>query len=383
MSIKNIILIILSAVLTASCTAPDESSGASGDASLSSTPVLFTSGTSEGTVTSRATAAYMPQGGRFVCRMYYKGSATGTDYNGFTTAWLQVNNDKGNSVYRQNTFVAPTDTDDYAFDKNAAIFYWQNRKPHIFIALADYNKLNTDDGSTGTLKMEEPTMLFDLRRTDGIKSIDQQQDIIQARTVMIPSQSTQEANRVNLIFKHCFSKVQVNIKASQDAGLDDFTAANIDKVELLGVADTAYVYHINVNDTLDHYDTAYVAPKAKTVLATNYPKSVRDKNSYCTSIEMFKASTATAGYLTTHDVITFGNVEAIRITWHENENTGGVIHTMTRKITAEEEKVLRSGYRNIFNFELKRGTLAIINAEILPWETGTKYEIDGTIQKES
>ena len=139
MSIKNIISIILSAVLTASCTAPDESSGANGDASLSSTPVLFTSGTSEGTVTSRATAAYMPQDGRFVCRMYYKGSATGTDYNGYTTAWLQVNNDKGNSVYRQNTFVAPTDTDSYDFDKNAAIFYWQNRKPHIFIALADYN----------------------------------------------------------------------------------------------------------------------------------------------------------------------------------------------------------------------------------------------------
>ena len=383
MSIKNIILIILSVVLTASCTAPDDSSGASGDASLSSTPVLFTSGTSEGTVTSRATAAYMPQGGRFVCRMYYQGSATGTDYNGHTTAWLQVNNDKGNSVYRQNTFVAPTDTDSYDFDKESAIFYWQNRKPHIFIALADYNKLKTDVGSTGTLKMEEPTMLFDLRRTTAITSIDQQQDIIQARTVMIPSQSTQEANRVNLIFKHCFSKVQVNIKASQDAGLDDFTADNIDKVELLGVADTAYVYHINVNDTLVHYDTTYVAPKAKTVLATNYPKEVRDKNSYCTSIEMFKASTATAGYLTTHDVITFGNVEAIRITWHENKDTGGVVHTMTRKITAEEEKVLKSGYRNIFNFELKRGTLAIINAEILPWETGTTYDIDGTIQKES
>ncbi len=382
-SIKTLLVTIIFVGLWVSCTATDDSTGADGNPALSTSPVLFSSGTSEGTVTSRATAAYMQQDGRFVCRMYYQGRANDTSYTDHSTAWLQVNNDKGNSVYRQNTFATPTETDEYDFDESSAIFYWQNRKPHVFIALADYNKLTTDNGDTGTLRMDEPTQLFDLRRTESITSIDKQQDIIQARTVMAPRQATQEANRVSLIFKHCFSKVQVNIKASSGAGLDDFNADNVDKVELLGVADTAYVYNINVTDTLDHYDTTYVAPKAKTVLATNYPKSVRDQNPYCTSIEMFPATIPTAGYLTTHDVITFGNIEAIRITWHENDDTGGVVHTMTRKITAEEEKVLKSGYRHVFNFELKRGTLAIINAEILPWETGTQYDIDGTIQKES
>ena len=34
------------------------------------TPVLFSSGATEGGITTRATDEYLPQGGRFVCRMY-------------------------------------------------------------------------------------------------------------------------------------------------------------------------------------------------------------------------------------------------------------------------------------------------------------------------
>ncbi len=385
MSIKNIILIIFSVVLTASCTTPDDSSGANGDASLSSTPVLFTSGTSEGTVTSRATAAYMPKDGRFVCRMYYQGNANDTSYTAYTEAWLQVNNATGNCVYRQKYFTSPAadDTDDHGFDKTASIFYWQNRKPHVFIALADYNKLKDNTGEdTGTLKMDAPTMTFDLQRTPTMTSVEDQQDIIQAHTVVTPKGATPEANRVKMFFNHCFAKVQVNIKANAEGGLTSFTADNIKKVELLGIADTAYVYNINVSDTLGPYDTTYVAPKAKTVLATNYTKVVREKNPYLTDIEMFQAETPSTGYLTTHDVITFGNVQAIRITWQENDDEGGVQHVMTKAVS-KDDMVLQSGHRHIFNIELKRGTLTIINAEILPWEKGETYDnIDGTIKSD-
>ncbi len=379
---KNFLLTVLAALLLVACTASDDTVGG-GTAELSSMPVCISSGTSEGTITSRATADYMPQNGRFVCRMYYQGAAASTDYNAYTEAWLTVNNAKGNCVYRKNTFVEPeTDvTDDYGFDKEASIFYWQNRKPHIFIGLADYNKLTTDVGTTsGTLQMPEPQMVFDIRRTENMTSVADQQDIIQAHAVVTPSGATSEANRVSLYFKHCFAKVQVNIKPSKDGGLDDFTADNIDKVELLGIADTAFVYNINVSDTLEAYDTTYVAPEAKPVLATNYTKEQLAENPYLTCIEMFKADSPTSGYTTTHDVITFGNIQAIRVTWHETKDN--IQHVMTKKVTDEQDKVLKSGYRHIFNMELRRGTLALVNAEIKAWETGTTYDnIDGTIKK--
>lgn len=366
------------------CTASDDSAGG-GEGEMGSMPVCFSSGTSEETVTSRASAPYMEQGGRFVCRMYYQGTPNCNDFNTYSEAWLTVNNTTGNCVYRKNTFTDPVDsvTDDYGFDKESTIFYWQNRKPHVFIGLADYNKLKKDDGTeTGTLRMPEPQMVFDIRRTDGMKSVEDQQDIIQAHAVMTPSGYTPDANRVKLYFNHCFAKVQVNLKPGLDGGLDDFEAANVDKVELLGIADTAYVYNLNVSDTLSAYDTTYVAPKAKTVLATNYTKEQIKQNPYLTCIQMFSAATTKEGYTTTHDVITFGNIQAIRVTWHE-KNEGNIQHVMTKKVTDEKDKVLKSGYQHIFNMELRRGTLALVNAEIKAWETGTTYDkIDGTIQQE-
>lgn len=380
---KLSIFAILAPMFLAACSTDDGSAGGQ-DAQLSSMPVCFSSGTTQGKVTSRATADYMALGGRFVCRMYYQGSATGTDYNAYTEAWLQVNNNYGNSVFRKNTFVDPEYTDTHGFDKGSTIFYWQNRKPHIFIALADYNKLTTNTGTAdGTLQMSTPTMVYDLRRKAGMNSVADQLDIIQAHTVMTPMGATPEKNTVQLYFNHCFSKVQVNLKAKPGGGLDDFTAENIDKVELLGIADTAYVYHIDVtqDDTHTAYDTTFIAPTAKEVLTTNYTKQQVEANPYCTSIEMFKAAEATLDYATTHDVITFGNIRAIRITWHEKDYPDQK-HVMTKQITGDD-RILKSGCRHIFNMQLGRGILTIINAEILPWETHTTYKIDGTIHKDS
>lgn len=353
------------------------------DNDLNGCPVLFSSGADEGTPVSRASVVpYMQKDGKFICRMYYQGAANSTDYNSYTEAWLQVNNTVGNCVYRKSTYADPTDTDAYDFDRESSIFYWQNRKPHIFIGLADYNKL-TD--STCSMTMDADTVLFDLRRTASITSISDQQDPIQARTVMTPSGAMPEANRVRLVFNHCFSKVQVNLKPTVDGGLDNgrLTYDNIDSVELLGVSDTAYVYNIAVKDK-ETYDTAYVAARYKPVNTSYYTTEQKEENPYCTKIEMFKAAEGdvTPGYTTTFDVITFGIVQAIRVTWHETDYPD-LKHVVTKAIIDQSENTLRSGYQHIFNMELRRGTLAILNAEIKAWESGATYDnIDGTIKQD-
>ncbi len=372
----------MSMMLLAACT-DKESMDNGQESELSAYPVLFSTGTDSGTPVSRASIVpYMQKEGKFICRMYYQGAANSTDYNSYTEAWLQVNNNVGNCVYRKSSYASPTDTDAYEFDREASIFYWQNRKPHIFIGLADYNKL-TDE--TCSLTMNSDTIPFDLRRTTEMASVNDQLDPIQAHTVVTPSGATPEANRVRLIFKHCLSKVQVNLKPSVNGGLDNgrLTYENIDSVELLGISDTAYVYTIGVKDKTV-FDTAYVAPSYKPINTADYTKEQKEENPYCTSIAMFKASEndVTPGYTSTFDVISFGLIQAIRITWHET-NYPDLKHIITRTIKEPSEKTLKSGYQHIFNLELRRGTLAILNAEIKEWENGTTYDnIDGIIKKD-
>ena len=360
------------------------------------TPVLFSSGATEGGITTRATAEYLPQGGRFVCRMYYKGNVGNDDYSAYNEAWLQVNNNYGNSVFRKNTFEEPQETDGYGFDKASQIFYWQNRKEQAFSAIADYNRLKTAKGTDeGSLRMltdatlEGTPIVIDIRRTPEQQTISDQKDIIQAFTEMKPAGYTPEANRVRLFFNHCFSQVQVNLKPTIGGGLDGtfddngttkkaFDYENIDKIELLGISDTAYVYVV----------PPYSEPKAKDILASNYPDADPAENMYFTSIEMYKENkeNVTSGYVCTHNVITFGLVQAIRVTWHEAINTDKV-HVVTKKVTktagdAEDPRILKSGYRHVFNLEMRRGTLAIIQAEILPWEDFKTYDpVEGTIVK--
>ena len=376
------------------CCAGDDGLEGKAEALPGGLPVLFSSGAGDASVSTRATVPYMENDGRFVCRMYYQGNVGSEYFTNYTEAWLKVDNNYGNSVYRKKDFSEPTtdNIDGFGFDRESQIFYWQNRKKHIFIAIADYNKLKTNDGTdNGTLnfknseEIEGKPMVFDLRRKDGMNSISDQQDIIMAHTEMSPDKATPEGNRVKLLFGHCFAKVQVNLKPLADGGLgNDLIYDRIDKVELLGVADYAYLYNIDV--TSSPYNINNVKTEAKKVVANDYLDVNISDNPYYTCIETFKApeGAVTPGYVSTHEVITFGQVVAIRVTWHETDDEGNttVTHVVTKKVEKDEERLLPSGQLHIYNLEMRRGTLAIINAEILPWTDGETYTTDGKITEE-
>ena len=376
------------------CCAGDDGLEGKAEALPGGLPVLFSSGAGDASVSTRATVPYMENDGRFVCRMYYQGNVGSEYFTNYTEAWLKVDNNYGNSVYRKKDFSEPTEEnkDGFGFDRESQIFYWQNRKKHIFIAIADYNKLKTNDGTdNGTLnfknseEIEGKPMVFDLRRKDGMNSISDQQDIIMAHTEMSPAKATPEGNRVKLLFEHCFAKVQVNLKPLADGGLgNDLIYDRIDKVELLGVADYAYLYNIDV--TSSPYNINNVKTEAKKVVANDYLNVNISDNPYYTCIETFKApeDAVTPGYVSTHEVITFGQVVAIRVTWHETDDEGNttVTHVVTKKVEKDEERLLPSGQLHIYNLEMRRGTLAIINAEILPWTDGETYTTDGKITEE-
>ena len=377
------------------CCAGDDGLEGKAEALPGGLPVLFSSGAGDASVSTRATVPYMENDGRFVCRMYYQGNVGSEYFTNYTEAWLKVDNNYGNSVYRKKDFSEPTTDDNidgFGFDRESQIFYWQNRKQHIFIAIADYNKLKTNDGTdNGTLnfknseEIEGKPMVFDLRRKVGMNSISDQQDIIMAHTEMSPAKATPEGNRVKLLFGHCFAKVQVNLKPLADGGLgNDLIYDRIDKVELLGVADYAYLYNIDV--TSSPYNINNVKTEAKKVVANDYLNVDIAANPYYTCIETFKApkDAVTPGYVSTHEVITFGQVVAIRVTWHETDDKGNttVTHVVTKKVEKDEERLLPSGQLHIYNLEMRRGTLAIINAEILPWTDGETYTTDGKITEE-
>ena len=376
------------------CCAGDDGLEGKAEALPGGLPVLFSSGAGDASVSTRATVPYMENDGRFVCRMYYQGNVGSEYFTNYTEAWLKVDNNYGNSVYRKKDFSEPTtdNIDGFGFDRESQIFYWQNRKKHIFIAIADYNKLKTNDGTdNGTLnfknseEIEGKPMVFDLRRKKGMNSISDQQDIIMAHTEMSPAKATPEGNRVKLLFGHCFAKVQVNLKPLADGGLGkDLTWESIEKVELLGVADYAYLYNIDV--TSSQYNINNVKTEAKKVVANDYLDVDISANPYYTCIETFKApeDAVTPGYVSTHEVITFGQVVAIRVTWHETDSEGNttVTHVVTKKVEKDEERLLPSGQLHIYNLEMRRGTLAIINAEILPWTDGETYTTDGKITEE-
>ena len=209
----------------------------------------------------------------------------------------------------------------------------------------------------------------------------EQPDICQALTKMAPLSATQNANRVNLYFKHQFSQVQVNLKSSADLSVV-IDKSNIQKVELLGVSDTAYVF-TEINEDGEVEKTTY-----KTVDISDYTDEQLLNNQYGTSFEMFdmydaEASEAEnwgypAGYIKSYNA----QLQAIRITWNEEKDGSGVTHVSTYVVSNEDLKNLKSGYKYIWNIELRRGTLAIIRTEIVDWivpASDLEYESDGTI----
>ena len=93
------------------------------------------------------------------------------------------------------------------------------------------------------------------------------------------------------------------------------------------------------------------------------------------------------GTIKSYEAIAFGMLQAIRITWHETEDEGSTRHVTTYRVPEKNEqnqplRTLQSGVKYIWNMELRRGTLAVVRTEIIPWELNTEdYSTDGFIYK--
>ena len=374
-------------------------------------------------MTSTSGVPYMAQGGRFVCTMYYHAAATDTDASDFdikdlseggtyTTAWLKVNNNLGNSVYWNKEFSDENITlvPGLGFDKDATCFYWQNRLTHAFLALADYNKLTSNDGATtaqGKLKLypnsdtqlmigdvEVSVNTYDLTR--GVKtSMAGQPDPLLALTVMKPAGATQEANRVRLYFKHQFSQIQVNLKGADDNSAE-LTSDQIESVQLLGISTEGYVCdRLNADGTVGvSGETAFY----KAVNLDAFTTEQLEANKWGTSFQMCYMATGVVedghdtgyatGFLKSFNAIAFGYLSAIRIVWHEGTALEpGIVHTTTFEVPQKQNedevdlRTLQSGMKYIYDLELRRGTLAVIRTQILDWmqDEDLVYGTDGTI----
>ena len=285
----------------------------------------------------------------------------------------------------------------YLTDQYGNVRYDETRPRYTFYFKELYEKkeqesvtihpANAFDLTRRPLKDAEGNPVTDAKgnATYQLNSITEQPDICQALTKVAPLGATQSANRVNLYFKHQFSQVQVNLKSSADLSVV-IDKENIQKVELLGVTDTAYVF-TEIDEDGKVEPTTY-----KTVDISHYTDAQLQQNQYGTSFEMFDMYDAEAGadknwgyptgYLKSYNALTFGQLQAIRITWNEERDGSGIKHEATYIVSNEDLKNLKSGYKYIWNIELRRGTLAIIRTEIVDWivpADDLEYNTDGTI----
>lgn len=401
-------------------------------------PVLFSAGNAVLNNTRAATVLYMPNNVRFAAAMYYQESA---HYNlNPWLAYLQVDKKgMGNSNYRQKSFDIPEGNrkDNDGNDLDAHIFYWQNRQDHIFIGYIDnYNKAyaNAIDASKeyipdnlgshddfpiivnkDTLR-QQMCKHFDLRNPKNKKEPEKQQgetdwtcmadqfDPLIACEEKHPAGAGNETNRVYLTFKHQLSQIQVNLKGHESVNL---IAEQIDAVEMLGVSESADVFPFvdyrsaqepaspesPANEIVKYENTqfgtslSYIRPaEAGAVNLAAYTDEQLTANPYGTSFGMFQATETSTGYLKRFEAIAYGQLQALRIHWHEQDDTKadnhGIDHVVTFVIPDAAFRELKSGMRYVFNLEIRRGTLAVVRAEIDDW---VPYEIvyyeDGTIEK--
>lgn len=211
----------------------------------------------------------------------------------------------------------------------------------------------------------------------------------------VPEGSDAEKNRVYLTFKHQLAQVQVNVKGSEMGG-DDITTDAIKKIELLGVSTEARVFpfpEFGYNNW--NYDREIEDPEiiyhgsAKTLLRpaeavgvdlSKYSYEHLDDNRWGSSYEMYEIEEARTpyGYKKSFESVAFGTLQAIRLYWEENwtgnptadQDKEHIQHVVTFVVTdtgSTNMKNLQSGKRYIFNLELRRGTLAVVKAEVEDW----------------
>lgn len=272
-----------------------------------------------------------------------------------------------------------------------------------------------------------PANTFDMTR--GTKTtMSEQPDPLIALTKMKPMGATQEANRVRLHFKHQFSQIQVNLVNAENTA--EITTDNIVSVELLGVTKKGYVF------TTINPDGTQIPPSYDPVVISQYTEEQLKENPYGTSFNMFTMTDEEkpATSLKSFNAIAFGQLQAIRITWQEEEtheiyteetaaeanakyliadangkmpgddgytptykagytavSAGDVVppvkHVATYKITVDDRNNslvnLRSGFRYMYDFELRRGTIAFIRATIDGWQLSDDLDFNtsGTINE--
>lgn len=272
-----------------------------------------------------------------------------------------------------------------------------------------------------------PANTFDLTRGNKTNMAEQPDPLI-ALTKMKPTGATQEANRVRLYFKHQFSQIQVNLTKAENTA--EINAGNIESVELLGVSEKGYVF-TNINP-----DGTQIPPTYDAVVISKYTEDQLKQNPFGTAFNMFEMDDDDKPLtsIKSFNAIAFGQLQAIRITWKEeptgenyteetaaeenarhlvNDASGKqpgadgytttyaagytpvsagqevppVKHVATYKITVDDRGNslvnLRSGYRYMYDFELRRGTIAFIRAEIVDWllDDELDYNTSGTINE--
>lgn len=243
---------------------------------------------------------------------------------------------------------------------------------------------------------EYPAMDFDLSKGSKTK-MSQQPDVLQALTIdQVPKSAIMEANRVHLFFKHQFAQVQVNLKNSVDNSVQ-ITEEQIQKVELLGVTNTGYMFTSLKSDGTIDVPAGFKSSTFKEVVATDFTDAQLEANPYGTSFDMFVRDVPNDEkelnkIVKSYECITFGRMQAIRITWKEEDTTDaggnpvpGVEHVATYRVPEKNDqnqplRLLEQGTKYIWNIELRRGTLAVVRTEIIPWEENQEeYNADGSI----
>lgn len=256
----------------------------------------------------------------------------------------------------------------YQTDVYGNVKYDENSPRYVFYFKHVMELRNVDE------VVYHPANVFDLR-SNGKSSISQQPDICQALTIQAPLGATQASNRVNLYFKHQFAQVQVNVKGSADESVQ-INASDIISVQLLGVTDKAYVF-TELNEEGEVLPTAYEA-----VDVSKYTDVQLAENEYGTSFDMFDMGQANyaLGYLKSFNAITYGQLQAIRIIWREQS---GIEHKSTFVVSDASFKNLVSGTKYVWNIELRRGTLAVVQSEIVDWivpQDGYEHNASGIIK---
>ena len=200
--------------------------------------------------------------------------------------------------------------------------------------------------------------------------MEEQPDPILAFTKLIPQTAE---DKVNLLFKHQFSQIQVNIFNDDADQSVSIVPGNIANVELVGVSTEGHVF-TQIDSVGNH----------ATTIGNTIDGDIES------SFSMFIMDTKEANAISSFNAIAFGTLNAIRITWYESadptQHSDSNRHIVTYKLSTDEnsadgsERILQSGTKYIYNITLRRGSIGMFHAQIEDWDLDeTEYTSSGSI----